>query len=69
MYQLHVTVQEFPSVWRVFYAFSLRNEDGSVNPFGTRETWVERSEDDVDALTEALQALARAVRTELRPIR
>lgn len=69
MYQLHVTVQEFPSVWRVFFAFSVVEDNRQVRQFGTKECWVEPPANREDPLWEALTVLKRACTTELRPNR
>ena len=67
MYTLHISATEYPSVWRVSFAFSLVHEDGSVRPFGTKETWIERDDVDRDPLEEALTVVKRAATIELRP--
>lgn len=69
MYQLHVTVQEFASVWRVHFSFSLSQENGSVRQFGTHELWIEPPARDEDPLWSALEVLRRACVVELRPNR
>lgn len=69
MYQLHVTVQEYPSVWRVFFAFSVTEPGNRVRQFGTREVWLEPSPNSEDPLTEALRVMVRAGQAELRPNR
>lgn len=69
MYQLHVTVQEFPSVWRVHFAFSVVEENRRTRQFGTREVWVEPPANREDPLWEALTVLQRACAAELRPNR
>lgn len=69
MYQLHVTVQEYPSVWRVFFSFSVTEPGNRVRQFGTRELWLEPPANPEDPLTEALRVLERACKAELRPNR
>lgn len=69
MYQLHVTVQEYASTWRVHYAFSVVEDNGRTRQFGTREVWVEPPANREDPLWEALTVLSRATQAELRPKR
>jgi hypothetical protein len=69
VYTLHVSILEFPSTWRVHFAFSRVEDNGTVRPFGTREVWIEREAEDVDPLTEALRVVKRAATLELRPHR
>ena len=69
MYQLHISVQEFPSVWRVHFAFSVSDEAGKTRPLGTAERWIEPREPMGDALVDALQATLDACKMELRPNR
>jgi hypothetical protein len=69
MYQLTVTVHEYPSVWRVLFAFSVVKPSGSVRALGTREVWIEVPDPSGDALVDALEVVKRAATLELRPNR
>lgn len=69
MYQLQVSVQEWPSVWRVHFSFSLTESNGRSRAFGTKEVWIQPPESPDDPLTEALRALRKACDSELRPNR
>jgi len=66
MYQLHVTIQEYPSVWRVFYAFSVTDHRGVTRQLGTSERWVTLDEPMGDALMDSLIVVVRASQAEIR---
>lgn len=69
MYQLAVTVHEYPSVWRVQIVFSVLEGPNRVRALGTTEHWITVDEPRGDALVDALEVLKRAAVLELRPNR
>lgn len=69
MYQLSVTVHEYPSVWRVKIVFSIQESQSRVRALGSTEHWITVDEPNGDALVDALEVLKRAATIELRPNR
>lgn len=69
MYQLTLTVHEYPSVWRAYFVFSVLEGPGRVRALGSREVWIEVPEPNGDALIDALTVVKRAAEVELRPNR
>lgn len=69
MYNLVVTVQEYPSVWRVQVTFSLVEGNGKARALGSKEIWLEGVSPSGDALVDALTICRRAMDLELRPNR
>lgn len=69
MYQLAVTVHEYPSVWRVHVVFSVLEGPGRVRPLGSNEHWIVVDQPSGDPLIDGLEVTKRAMAIELRPNR
>lgn len=69
MYNLSISVQEYPSVWRVQVTFSATHSNGRADALGSNEHWIVVDHPSGDALVDALEVAKRAATIELRPNR